>query len=1394
MTSATALRVREGHNGDQQNEQSNNDAHRKIYWKDIFSFTTRKHVITVCASAAFATIAALVMPAMAIIYGQIFHEFANFGAGAISSAELLHNTTRWIIFLTGITAVGWVSSSCYFMLQLAFGELQAQNARQKIFDVLLRKKIGWYDLKNSGVPAMLSGIQMHVRDLQLSTSQPLGEGYQMVIMSIGALVVAFYSCWDLTLVIISIVPVIFLVMGLLGSRLSQRAVQQGERLQQATKHVTSAISNIETVKCFNGERFELRRFILAIDRVGTLYKQQANFRSLQIGFMQLVTMGVFVQAFWYGSHLVVSGKRNTGQVVTTFWGALMAIQGITGFIPQLIVLQKGKVAAAGLKLLLEDDSERKEQTETDSGDHPPRCTGDIEFKKIFFSYPTRPDQAALDNVSAFFPAGETTFVVGRSGSGKSTMGHLLVRLYDPQSGHIYIDGLPADQLALRWLRENITLVEQHSVLFNETIRRNIALGRGDGHVTARDIHRAIDFAVLKDVINTFPQGLDTAVGIKGNALSGGQKQRLAMARARIRNTPILVLDESTSALDYVTRSLMFDAIRKWRQGKTTIVITHDMSQILPDDYVYIMNEAQVIRDGYLKDFEAKPDPLSSELLEQSQRLKYGDYGESETDDETEEIMSLYDESWTTCHSTVAETIFGEAIASPFLAPNRNSLLMTTYRRQSTVPSDIFRSPSPGGETLHRNSVSRALPSPYTVNDSLGVKHKHFSRPLSIVSDPRFSLTQALPTQKETFNKTHKRNDSGMDSVESNDSTTVVIPSTTLTISHVLKTVWPALDSRHRIMLICAISCAMVHAACTPSFAFVFARLLSTFYATADQQKLALRYALIILGIAILDGIAAYSFHFLFDICAQRWANFYKEEAMRRILKQPRQFFDHEINSIASISECLGHLGEEARNLPGRFLGIVIVMIAMVCVALIWSLIICWKITLVALATGPILFAIMRGYNAVSGRWETRTNAASEAVGQIMHETFTSIRTVRCLQLETIFQRKSRMVINMALKTGIKRGIYIGSIFGLNLAAPYFVACLLLWYGSTVLASREFTITNIIETFTIILLSVNQVNYIGNYIPQINVSKDAASRLLRLARLPQDSHEQDGDSELPNAGDITLQNVNFSYPVRKDQQILTDVSLKIPKGSCTAIVGPSGSGKSTIASLLLKLYPIEASAYSHNGRITISGHDIKDLQTLALRSHMAIVSQTPVLFPGTVAENIAYGLSPSSPIVSHDNVRLAAQAAGVDDFIMSLSNGYQTIVGEGGTGVSGGQAQRIAIARALIRNPDILILDEATSALDGESANIIRETVQRLVAEKKQPEEPLWQNGTKKFRYRRQKRNMTVIIITHAREMMAIAENIIMLDKGKVIEEGGFDDLRYRGGPFSRLLQGKGVED
>ena len=1200
------------------------------------------------------------------------------------------------------------------------------------------------------------------------------------VTAFAALGLAFYYSWSLTLVTLSTVPILAVALAWNSARMQPSIEAQTEELTKASKIVNNAISAIDAVKCFNGQGFERWQYRRAIKKAATYYLRQAQANALQIGGLRLIILSMFVQGFWFGSHLVNIGQKSPGEILTAFWACLMATQAFEQIQPDVIVLEKGRAAGATLKSILDQMEGRLEIARMSGRTVPLFCAGDIEVKnvcrkprltnlakrnQVSFFYPSRLDQPALKSTSFYFRAGETTFIVGRSGSGKSTLGNLLMRFYSVESGEILLDGHPINTLDIDWLRNNVTLVQQQSVLFNETVFKNIAFGHRDhGRVRKEEVKRAIETALLQHTISDLPQGLDTVVGTGGSAMSGGQKQRVAIARARLRDTPILILDEATSALDHISKSLVVDAIREWRKGKTTIVVTHDMSQVQDEDYAYVLDSGVVIQEGFKKN------------------LKRSHLGPFQQREKSTINFPIAQPRYPQLPQVLGSNSFTECEAPP--TRNESKLSMVTQKKPkkgpisgvlALQPESVLRPSQAFVSLLSPTSMHRwsAASSNFQSQQRENPQYSDISGPISplwphdvkavemterktnVVDIKAYAVQQehtfypsvALPKKPQ---REHKLTTAGK--------VRRVAP-----MKKVLMTVWPALTWGKRVGLVLGFLSAAVHAAATPTFSWVFSKLLTTFYLAdhGERSRIALQWSLTVLGIAVVDSLAAFSMHFLLEYCGQAWVDTIRVESLKRMLDQPRSWFDKDRNTVSRLTECLDRNAEETRNLLGRFAGYVLVAVTMVTMAITWSLILSWKLTLTGLASAPLMYVVTRTFETVSGHWENKSNDAATSANAIFAETFSNIRTVRALTLERYFHKKYAKAISKALKVGLKRSAYSGFFFGLSESGILFVTALIFYYGAVLASIGSYTTETILAVFTMLLFTISQASNFIAFVPQINSSRDTATRLLRLAFLPyKGSHEDTGHIRLSHPGPITFDNVTFAYPTRPTHPVLSSLNLTIQPSTTTALVGASGCGKSTIASLLLALHPPSA------GTLTINDVPISHLHTPTLRSLIAIVPQNPTLFPASIAANISYGLPESSPHASTASVRAAAAAAGIDAFILSLPHGYSTPVGDGGTGLSGGQAQRIAIARAIVGAPKLLILDEATSGLDGETARGVRETVRRL-----------------------ERRGVGVLVITHERAMMEGCGEVVVMKDGKVAERGGFRELVGRGGELTRLMGG-----
>ena len=416
----------------------------------------------------------------------------------------------------------------------------------------------------------------------MASSLASGMLLQYLTTCIACLVLAFQRSWALTLVILSAVPILMLIQGI--SQAFAGPLLAVERSQTATAAtlVDRAIAAIATVKAFNASSHEQSALALVLNRMNTAAKKLNAVWGLTSGLAQFVMMGMFVQGFWFGAKLVKEGKVSAGDVMSVFWACLIATSNLQMCIPQFITLAKGKFAMVSLLTLVDTFSPDAPATPASpasltspsvrsgySKKHrrptqlrkivPARCSGELAIHDITFAYPSRPTMPVLEDVSLFLPAHETTFIVGGSGSGKSTIAQLLLRMYEPQSGSIQLDDQDLSYLDETWTRQHLAGVSQGCILFDMSVHDNVAMGlagpgsgRSPADATREEVIEACTAALMHEFVRDLPDGYETKLGNGGANLSGGQKQRLAIARAKLRNPTVLILGECFWFASFVT--------------------------------------------------------------------------------------------------------------------------------------------------------------------------------------------------------------------------------------------------------------------------------------------------------------------------------------------------------------------------------------------------------------------------------------------------------------------------------------------------------------------------------------------------------------------------------------------------------------------------------------------------------------------------------------------------------------------------------------------------------------------------------------------------------------------------------------------------------------------------
>ncbi|PQE13470.1 hypothetical protein CJF32_00005362 [Rutstroemia sp. NJR-2017a WRK4] len=1376
--------------------------------RSLFSFATKNHTFDLVCCIVSGILSGALKPISAIFYGNIFGALTNYGAGVLTGSETLHKVSIWCIAITALGVATWLSEGIFLCSWMVFGELQAKSVREKMFTGLLNKDIQWYDLRKDGIGSLLIRIETQIRELQLSVSQPLGFLLFETVSAITALGTALYFSWNLTLVIIATFPLAGGILYLISRKLTPAIEAQKRELTEASKLANTAVTAIETVKAFNGQNQEVWQYLSAIKRSTAYYMVQARASALQFGITKFIMVAIFVQGFWYGISLVDHGL-SAGRVLTTFYACMMGMQALEIILPQWLVLAKGMSAGETLKSIMDQVDRGKNVSQVEGSIKPASCDGDIEVNDVTFAYPSNPHQNVLSQTTFFFPAGETTFVVGKSGSGKSTLGNLLLKFYDPDEGSILIDGHPIKDLDTDWLRKNITLVLQQSVVFNETIRKNVEFGK-EGETSDRDIINACQESSLDDVVVGLPKGLDTVVGSRERQLSGGQKQRVALARARLRDAPILILDEGTSALDHTCGATVMNNIRKWRKGKTTIIITHDISQILDDDYVYVMDKTRVVQEGYRNKLSAKENGTFATFTPEPKVLHKFDVHQGTTNRKRRKsepitpTSSTFDTFDIDHRFSAAPTLFENPILPALRHRQSLDFSSTRMSRSSYYPiafandlraKEIWGTPTesprprprfnqfekphskPRGHRARKHSPTR-----YSSPPQRYPEEKLF-RVENVISDnyeiiPESSTQKIQEGKRLTAIRTdfpiaecsaidpdiEKEGNSKRDENSSSNEPDKIEPAS---LKHILSTVWPILDKKERVVILSGFFAAFIVAAATPAFSIIFARLLDTFYNSTNRSAEAQKWSLALLGVAIIDGSACFCSHYALEHAGQAWVNALRVEALKQILAQPKSWFEESRNSPGRLNEVLDRNAEEMRNIIGRFAGIVFTASIMLFISVIWAFVNSWKLTLVLVACTPVIVCVTRLYHGVSGKWEHRCNYATEITTSIFSETFSNIKVVRAFTLENYFKEKHSNAAVDTFQVGRSRARYSGLLFGLSDGLTFFITATIFYYATVLVTQKSLSLSTALQTINLLLFGIANSTNMLTMIPQINSSRTTATHMLHLANLsPSKSHENLGSHRLTTLFPIRLRNLSFTYPARSETPTLKSITLSFHPNTTTALVGSSGCGKSTLTALLIGLYPPDPTP---KDALTFAGVPIQKCHIPSLRSHISLVPQQPLLFPTTIRQNILYGIPESSSMRSQSSVTAAAKAASIHEFIISLPSGYETLIGEGGQGISPGQAQRIVIARALVRKPKLLILDEATSGLDGSSAETIRETVGRL----------------------RRVEGMATVVVSHTVEMMRMAGSVVVMDKGEVVEVGGFEELKGRRGGRFRELIGEG---
>ena len=540
------------------------------------------------------------------------------------SATNVESINFYFIALFSLALLFALFGSLRYYLVMWIGERVVADIRSAVYRHVINMSPTFFEVTRTG--EVLSRLTTDTTLVQTVFGASLSIALRSTFSIIGCLIMLFVTSAKLTMMILLLVPLVVVPILLYSYKIRRLSRDNQDRIADSSSIADESLNAIQVLQAYTLESFLGQRFSDSVEDSFDSARKRLRVSSLLSGTIVLTAFGAMVVVLWFGAHAVIDGTMTPG----TLGQFVLYATFLAGSTTSLGEVWNNVMRAAGaMERLMELlHAEPDIRAPANPEPIPVNGKGDIAFSHVDFSYPSRPDTLALHDFNLTITPGETVALVGPSGAGKSTVFQLLLRFYDPQQGKVLLDGVDIKQADPGAVRERIGIVPQNTVLFSNTALENIRFGRPDA--TDDEVKQAAIAAIADEFIEKQPDGYHTSLGEKGMRLSGGQQQRIAIARAILKNPPIMLLDEATSALDSESEKLVQEALEHLMQGRTTMIIAHRLSTVIKADRIVVMDEGRVIDSG-------RHDELLQrcELYQRLAALQFGEEKKAVTPDKIE---------------------------------------------------------------------------------------------------------------------------------------------------------------------------------------------------------------------------------------------------------------------------------------------------------------------------------------------------------------------------------------------------------------------------------------------------------------------------------------------------------------------------------------------------------------------------------------------------------------------------------------------------------------------------------------------------------------------------------------------------------------------------------------